>query len=181
MERGALEAPPLREPSLTLWLEFVQAWDSGLRRDALMLADELTASLEIGVPDDRERFGWWLCERLFDHGDGWQGQFGGSLTFRDGVHLRPIEYALSVSPLVAGVVVPHLVQVCQANSGRELRWLWQALVGFKARVPPDVRSALDGALRSTCGAHAAPIDALRLAAKREVKARSMLDGVNTPA
>lgn len=178
MDRRRLDAPPLSELLLGMWRCFLHAWDDGRRREALLLADELTASLEAVEPADRERFGWWLCERLFDDGTGWRGQSGGGLSYRDGKWQRPVEYALSVNPLTSRIVVPHLARVCNSNAGPQLRWLWQALVGLKWRLQSDVRSALDATLRSVCGADAEPIDALQLAAINDTRAREVLNRID---
>ena len=67
--------------------------------------------------------------------------------------------------------------MCDSDGGRQLRWLWQALVGLKWRLQADVRSDLDATLRSVCGPDAEPIDALRLAAINDRLACELLDRI----
>jgi hypothetical protein len=120
-----------------MWLDYVDAWDSGRRRDALAMAEAVTVSLEDLDDVQRKLFGEWLCERLFDDSEGWHGQFGGGLKYLDGGYDRPIDYALSTYPLTSRVVIPYLCAARPQGDGRSLRWLYQCLIGLSCRLPPE--------------------------------------------
>lgn len=174
MELTDLAEPPLPHDLRAVSRASLEAWDTGRRRDVLNLAAVITTSLDEMGNGPKERFSVWLCERLFDGGDGWWGQFGGGLSLQDGQYYRPIEYALSVNTLTSRVVVPHVLRGCDDGDSRTLRWLWQCIVGLGFRLQPDVRSDLDTALRTICGPQATPVDALRRAAVADERARTWL-------
>lgn len=162
---------------MAIWCALLDAWESGLRRDALSLAEVLTASLSALEDDQRERFAEWFCERLFDEGSGWYGQFGGGLRPVAGRFERPLDYALSMQPFTACVVVPYLARVCQEGSAHHLRWLYQCLIGMRFRMPPAVGAEVDAALETICGAGATPLEVLRRAALDDDRARRWLADV----
>lgn len=168
MTRAAINSPPLPEPLLTQWRDYLDACESGLRAQYLRLAGVVAEHIAEATPADRASFGRWLCVRLFDDSEGWRGQYGGGGTG------RPLEFALANHALVTGVVLPHLRAELVQPDGRALRWLFQALVGLSWRLPPPLAAELRDMFGERFGKDADPIEALRVAASEDVTARRWL-------
>lgn len=164
-ERAAINSPPLPEPLLKEWRNYLDAYESGLRAQYLHMAQDLVDAVADLPTADQARFGQWLCDRLFNSTYAWNSQHYGA---------PPIESALSNHALVTGVVLPQLrVEMAQPD-GRTLRWFYQALVGLSWRLPPPLAAELRDILTERFGEDAAPIDALRVAASDDETARRWL-------
>ena len=170
MDRNELAAPPLPTGLLEQWHGCLDAWTSGRRPDALSAASAVAAGVGDLDAVQRDGFSRWLCERLFDRSGAWLGQFGGHLRGPDGEQERPLEYALSLHPLLVDVVVPHLTRSATADGGRDVRWLFQAVTGLSQRLTPAEQASLAAAVVELCGPDRPPLDVLRLAAATDERA-----------
>lgn len=175
MDRTDLAAPPLPPGLAEQWVGCLGAWASGRRPDALAAADALVTGVDHLDAVSRDVFCSWLCERLFDGGGAWLGQFGGNLRGPDGERERPLEYALSLHPLLAEVVVPYLVRTAPVELGRPARWLFQAVTGLSQRLTPQEQRQLGAVVAEVCGPDAPPLEVLRAAAAGDERARSWLE------
>ena len=174
MQSSLLDTPPLPDELIAVWHDILVSWESGLRKKAIRSAETLVARLSPTDPEERARFGRWLCERLFNDSSGWKGQWGGG-----GGYERARDYVLSMFPLTTGVIIPHLGQELQKPSGQTLRWLYQATVGLGGRLPPAARHQLEEMLISSCGQGAGWLELLRLAAADDERARQWLADIES--
>jgi hypothetical protein len=174
-ETPNLVGAPLPDALRAEWAGYLHAVRDGRREQALAGVRQIVTELGGLDAEARERFGHWLCTTLFDRSEGWNGRFGGGLTFRNSHYLydRPMGFALSTYPLTSAVVVPHVVAHA-AEGGRFLRWLYQCHIGLYFRLTPDLRAELDAALAATCGQDAVPLTALEQAARSDERARVWL-------
>ncbi|MGW3811443.1 hypothetical protein [Micromonospora sp. NPDC005113] len=156
-------APLPAGPISEAWLAYLASWEAGRRPQALAEVNRFVELLTGAGPEPSASFARWVCSVLFDRSDFWAGQWGGGLTSRRGRPERPAEFALTVHPITAWILLPYLTTGLPSGDGRHLRWTYQFAVGQGYRLPPRQRHQLRAAIDARCGTDAAPIDLLRYA------------------
>jgi hypothetical protein len=144
----------------------------------LVAVTDFVDLLDAANGDVTAAFAEWLCGLVFDRSEFWFGEWGGGFILDGDVWQRPAAPALTVHALSVRVVLPYLIASRTDEGGPHTRWLYQFAVGQGYRLTPREQQRLRSAIEDRCGAGAAPIALLRLAAEDPVAQRMLHDAEN---